>query len=105
MKVIVVRPNQQPTVEDIGEELEVLQSVVGGFIQEVIPWEDEVALICNEEGKLIGLPLNRMLTDEQGRVLDIIAGTFFLCYAPWESDSFLSMPDHLIEKYVNLFTL
>ena len=105
MKVIVVRPYRQPTVENIGETLEDLQRIVGGYIQEVMPWDDEVALVCNEEGKLMGLPLNRPLCDEDGQIVDYIAGTFFLAYAPWESESYLSMPEDLTEKYVRLFTL
>jgi len=32
----------------------------------------EVALICNDEGKLQGLPLNRGLRDERGELYDII---------------------------------
>ena len=45
---------------------EILQAAVGGDIQAVYPYEDPVALICNEEGKLLGLPLNRALFDDDG---------------------------------------
>ncbi len=103
MKAIVVRRGERPVVEEVGEELEAMQAVVGGYIQEIMPWEDEVALVCNEEGKLNGWPVNRFLVDERGNVLDAICGTFFLCYAPMESETFLSMPENLIEKYMRLF--
>ena len=105
MKALVIRPLQNPVVEEIGESLEDLQAVVGGYIQEIMPWDDDVALVCNEEGKINGLPLNRRIKSDEGQTLDIIAGTFFLCYSPMESENFLSLPEPLIEKYTRLFTI
>lgn len=52
MKVLRVRPKHYPEVIDIDCSLESLQKEVEGPIQAVYPWDDEVALICNEEGKL-----------------------------------------------------
>ena len=60
--------------------------------------------ICNEEGKLDGLPLNRaLISNETGDVMDIVAGTFFLAYAPVEEDSYKDMPPDLTAKYMELF--
>ena len=70
-----------------------------------MPWDDDVAIICNEEGKVNGMPLNRIIKDENGQTIDIIAGTFFLCYAPIESENFLSLPDDLIKKYREKFEI
>ena len=50
-----------------------------------------------------GLPLNRGIFDEEGHLQDIIAGDFFICYAPIESERFLSMPPELEEKYLKKF--
>ena len=50
------------------------------------PRYDDVAIVCNEEGKLMRLPPSRAITDEDGRVMDVIAGLFFICYAPLESE-------------------
>ena len=72
-----------------------------GPIQAVYPYEDPVALICNEEGKLIGLPLNRALRDDTGEIYDIIAGNFLITGLGEESFSDLS-PD-LLEKYKEQF--
>ena len=52
MKVLRVRPKHYPEVIDIDCSLESLQKEVEGPIQAVYLWDDEVALICNEEGKL-----------------------------------------------------
>ena len=102
MKVLVIKPDQNPVVEEIGEGLEAMQSVVGGYIQAVYPWGDGVAVVCNEEGKLCGLPLNRFII-ANGQIIDCIAGDFFLCYAPPECEHFQSLPDDLIEKYSSIF--
>jgi hypothetical protein len=52
---------------------------------------------------MMGLPLNRGIEDDEGRLQDIIAGDFFICYAPIESEKFLSMPPELEEKYLKKF--
>ena len=67
------------------------------------PFEEPVALICHEEGKLVGLPLNRCLRLENGEIYDIIAGTFFLCAAPPDSEDFESLTPKQLERYRRLF--
>lgn len=96
MKVLLIEPMKKPKITEIGNDLKSLQETVGGYIQAIYPYEDEVAIVCNEEGKLIGLPLNRMIED-----YDIIAGTFFICGLG--EDDFTSLSDELIEKYSELF--
>ena len=59
MKVLMVEPGKSPYAAEIESGLKSLQAAVGGDIQAVYPYEDPVALICNDEGKLMGLPLNR----------------------------------------------
>ena len=50
-----------------------------------------VGIICNEEGKLIGLEPNRVLRDEEGNTVDIIFGTFIV--AGLTEDDFGSLTD------------
>ena len=101
MKVLVVEPEKEPYVKEISSGLSSLQKEVGGFIEAVYPFEDPVAIICNEEGKLEGLPLNRALRDEDGHVYDIIAGTFLS--AGLSEDNFCSLDDAQIEKFSALY--
>ena len=101
MKVLVVDPEKEPYVKDISSGLSSLQKEVGGFIEAVYPFEDPVAIICNEEGKLEGLPLNRALRDEDGHVYDIIAGTFLI--AGLSEDNFCSLDDAQVEKFSAMY--
>ena len=66
--VLIVEPGKEPYVKEIDSGLESLQHEVGGYIEAIYPYEDPVALVCNEEGKLEGLPLNRALRDEDGDI-------------------------------------
>ena len=101
MKVVIVEPQKKARIEDIGRELEDLQDVVGGYIEAIYPFDDPVALVCNEEGKLNGGGLNRALYDDNGDVYDIICGTFFVCGLGLED--FDSLTDDLAKKYLKRF--
>ena len=103
MTVLLIEPGKTPRHMEIDGSLAGMQQVVGGYIQAIYPFEDPVALICNEEGKLLELPFNRALRDEDGDIYDIVFGTFFLCSAPPDSDSFKDLSDELIEKYSQQF--
>ena len=64
ISVLLVEPNKYPKMIEIDDTLEAMQVVVGGNIEEYMPFEDEVAIVCHEEGKLIGLPPNRAIYAE-----------------------------------------
>ena len=98
---VVIEPEQKPQIREIDGSLEGLQSLVGGDIQAVYPYADPVAVICNEEGKLMGLPLNRALRDDAGEIYDIVVGTFAV--VGLTEDSFGSLDSALAQKYAQLF--
>ena len=103
MRILVVEPERRPEVREIDSSLESMQEIVGGWIQALYPFDDPVALICNDEGKLLNLPANRGLRDKNGQIYDIVAGTFFLCGAPADSDHFVSLTPEQIERYRERF--
>ena len=105
MQVVVVEPKKKPMVQDIDAGLESMQKIVGGSIQAIYPFAESVALICNEEGKLLNLSLNRALRDDAGNVYDIISGTFFLCAAPPDSDHFAGLTDQQVKTYMERFDM
>lgn len=101
IKVLLVKPLKPPQVVEIPDTLESMQKAVGGDMEAVYPFEDPVAIVCNDEGKIRGLPLNRALRDSDGEILDIIAGDFFICDASGEN--FGSLSEKNIERYMNVF--
>lgn len=113
LRVIVCRPGEAAEIIEIEDDLHAIQDLVGeGLIQEFMPFHsetdpryDDVAIICNEEGKLMRMPPSRAIFDENGQMQDIIAGPFFICYAPLESESFLSMPEDLEQEFRKKYEL
>ena len=63
MRVVYVEPNKAPYVAEVAHTLEAEQKAVGGYIEVVYPDDNETCIICNEEGKLIGMEGNRRIGD------------------------------------------
>jgi len=101
MTVLVVEPGEPPYTKDIDPGLASLQKEVGGYIEAVYPFEEPVALICDEEGKLNGSPLNRALRDNEGHVYDVVAGRFLI--AGLSEEDFASLRPEHIRKFSELF--
>lgn len=101
MTVLLIEPEARPREITIDTGLESLQKAVGGWIEAVYPFDDPVALIVNEEGKLDGLPLNRALRHQDGEVYDILAGNI-LVVGLGEED-FTSLPPKMMNKYKEMF--
>ena len=96
MKILIVEPNQHPRRSDIPHTLEAMQQTVGGYIQAVYPWEEDlVALVCDEEGLFKDTEWNRYICPGVA-----IKGTFFVCGLGKED--FTDLPDDLMEKYEKL---
>ena len=101
MMILVVEPMKEPYVKEIDPGLHALQAEVGGDIGATYPFSDPVALVCNDEGKLIGLDLNRGLRDETGEIYDIMAGTFLV--VGLDGEDFASLSPELAQKYTEHF--
>ena len=101
LTVLVVEPMKEPYVKELAPGLTSLQAAVDGDIQAVYPYDDPVALICNDEGKLLGMDLNRGLRDEDGDLYDVVAGTFLV--VGLGDENFASLSPELIQKYTEQF--
>lgn len=99
--VLLVEPGKHPESIKIKTDLESLQKAVGGMIEVVYPFPEQVGIICNEEGKINGMELNRALKDEQGGIRDIIAGPFVV--AGLTEDSFCSLTKEQLKQYEKKF--
>ena len=102
IQVVLVEPRKLARIAEVGTTLDAMQRTVGGDIEAYYPFEEQVCIVCNEEGKINGLPLNRAIRDEDtGDIADIIAGTFFFCDCSGESFGSLSTEQQkrYLEKY------
>ena len=104
MRILVVEPERRPEVREIDGSLKSMQEIVGGLIQPIpLIGDFDTVLVCHDEGKLLKLPANRGLRDENGKIYDIVCGTFFICGVPADSDSFTSLTPKQIERYRERF--
>ena len=78
LSVLKIAPGQHPQQVEIDNDLKALQQAVGGSIGASYPFADPVAIVYNDDGKLMGLPLNRALRDEDGQMYDAVAGDFLV---------------------------
>lgn len=104
LRILIVEPRKPPREATIPNNLESMQAVVDGLIQAIYPFNEPVALVCNDEGKFLGLSPNRALRDENGNVYDIVCGTFFICAAPPHRSKFTSLSDEQIKRYCEYFS-
>lgn len=96
IKILIVEPYKEPYIKEIEHKLEKMQEIVGGLI-EFVELGENVDLICNEEGKIHNLEINRIITN------DIVCGTFFIA-GQKEGDT-ISLTDEQIKKYTEYFKL
>ena len=104
MRIIIVEGGKSPCEAELEHDLESMRRCVDGNIEAVYePGGRGAALICNDEGKLLDLPLNRALRDEEGEIYDVIVGTFFVCGAPPDSESFASLTGEQVDYWMERF--
>ena len=99
--VLLVEPFEEPRLVAVEDTLDNLHNLVEGYLQAIYPWDDPVALVCDENAIRNGKMPNRVLEDKNGRVYDVIWGTFFICGLG--KHDFASINDRLAEKYTEKF--
>ena len=101
IKALMVEPGKHPCVVELKNDLDSLQKAVSlgapeqGLI-EFVYIEDNVSILCNEEGKLIGLEPNRRLGE------DILCGVFYVV-AENNNGDLKSLTQEQQERYSKMF--
>jgi len=101
MNVLRVEPYKPPFAKEIDPGLRSLQHEVEGHIEVTYPFEDPVAIICNEESKLNGMEMNRALRDETGEAYDVLCGPFLI--VGLGEEDFTSLTEDMLDKYRRVF--
>ena len=94
LRMLKFEPGKAPEEITMPNTLETFQTAVGGDI-EAVGLDSGAVLICNEEGKLMGLPANRQVGG------DTIAGTFLI--AGSAGGEFCSLSDEDTARYAREF--
>lgn len=95
-RVVYVEPGKPAVEKKIGTDLRDLQAEVGGLIECVYPHGDKTVLVCNDEGKLLGMEGNRRLGNGS-----VIAGPFFIIGDAGEN--FRSLTDAEVNQYLQVY--
>ena len=99
--VVMLEPGKVARTAVIGSSLEDLQKAVGGCIEAFYPFEEEVCIVCNDEGKMNGMSPCRAVYGEDGKMMDIIFGPCFICDCSGEN--FGSLNQDQIKRYTEQF--
>lgn len=103
--VLFVEPGKIAGKKVLKNDLKSFQEAVGGLIQCTYPYPDDVGLVCNDEGKLLRLQLNRALKmPDSDEIYDIVAGNFFIAGLDNEGN-FRSLTNEEFRKFQNMFRL
>lgn len=113
VKVLFVTQKEAPKVIELQDDLKSLQKIVGGCIEIIHPFKDEnVAILCNEEGKFNGSYPNRILwykdmhpdlyNPDNADIFDVIYGDFCI-FQEDEEYEMVDIDQDKIEKYMKLF--
>ena len=90
MRILVVRKDDNPVIRNVPHSLSVFQTLVGGRIEVVEPFENNVVLVCDESGRINGKPINRIINDNMD-----ICGDFFLC--GHDGEGLTDFPEDMVE--------
>ncbi len=98
MRVLLVCCEKEPRILYVPHELSELQRLVGGMIEVVEPFDDDIALVCDENGRSNGKPVNRIISDHMD-----VCGDFFLC--GYGETGLEDMPEAKAFKYAAMFSI
>lgn len=93
LKILLKKVGYEPEIKFIDNTLKAKQKIVGGLI-EVLDFEDDTLIVCNEEGKILNLPPNTIFD------MDYIAGDYFVVGNDFENADFNSLTDEQIKNVI-----
>ena len=92
-KVVVAKPGKKAEIRVIPAVYESLKELVGGPVEVTEPLSEDTAVLCNEEGKLMGLPMSRIIRGDNGNPVDVYCGTIVCIGSRLENEKFDSLAD------------
>lgn len=103
IKVLLVEPFDKPKIITIENNYQAISEIVCGDVDEYMPFEDNVALLCNADGKRLSLSASHTVTDIETGKAELIYGSFILVGTSEFDIEYHSLYDNLTDKYTDLF--
>ena len=103
ISALYVCPNKPPELVLVEPTTPVFRGLLGGPIEEIFPYFEEVMLLCSASAKVERKPPNRALYDGNGNLIDVVAGDFILVGAPLTEPGFISLTPEQINRYQALY--
>lgn len=104
IKVLLVEPFSKPKIITIENNYQAIIEIICGDVDEYMPFEDDVVLLCNADGKRLFLSASHTVTDIETGKTELIYGTFILVGTSEFDGEYHSLDDNLIDKYMDLFS-
>ena len=101
IRVVFLEPHKMASTVEVKNTLEDMQALVNGNIEPFYPFDEEVCIICNEEGKINGMEPNRAVYDDEHNMVDVVFGPCFICDC--KGENFASLTEEQIERYTEMF--
>jgi hypothetical protein len=97
LRVVAVESGRPAYEAEISNSLRAFQQAVRGNIEVFYPFDDDAVIICNEDGKIDGLPLNRVIHGET------MVGNLVIVGDDGEGE-FRSLTDEQTQQYLAEFS-
>ena len=98
---VICEYGRMARIAEVCNTLQDLQEIVMGMIEIYYPFDENVCIVCNEEGKLNGMLPNRAIIDEDRNIKDIIFGPFLIC--GYGGGQLTDLTGEQLEKYFRMF--
>ena len=97
MRAIVIEPGKKAEVREIENSLVEYQGLVDGWIETTYPFNDDVCVVCNDEGKLIGLEPNVEINGS------VYVGTIVIVGLTAHGTDFGDLSEEQKRRYLEMF--
>lgn len=101
VQIVVVEPNKRPYKKTVKNDLKTTQDIIGGYMENIFIGDYDgikLAIVCNEDGIRLDLPLNRRIIGRYN-----LLGTFYITGYNKQGDK-ITLPDFLAETYIKRFS-
>lgn len=104
MRVVIVEPGEPARVADIEHSLASFQKVVGGSVECYDNFSEDCVIVGVSEGELGSEPImNRAIATPDGKLRDVLCGTFFICGISAANKAFEGLNDEQAVYYAEMF--